>query len=559
MGLEDIYFKINQDIINKFQNCNNDYEIENPEISFCSKFLPIFDKNNDGKFNPNEIKNIFENVLSHTEPLGDGFVLNEKTANKIIEQTPELKNNNINKRDFVFFIQELFSSIPTTYSSEDKKIPNSYYPNGNIETEYRENETISYYEDGTIKNSINTKTNETVFYYPNGKIKTNDKNEVSTSYYISGEVYEVKNSDTSLTRYYKNGNIKEKHEINGNRAEYYENGQIKYQLENRYEKSYYENGQLKSSNIPDDNHIYIKYYLNGQVQEIISKDYTITHYDENGNVIQNPDKSDSDKLPDRLDKDNILEVLEKVSLEKYSKEYKIDENEIENILKEIYEDGLNNLSIKTQVTNKYHTGDSYDVSWEDDKIYITNLNTNRKSVIDTQSLIKNFPKNQQYLFLIRLQSMPAEVLEDMSIEALYNSNKVGNNTNGLFCPNTDSMSLNNGTFSTDTIVHELGHAVDHIFENRKYLSERTEIFSSFEEEKLTNNVHSDRNKNYCATNVNEFFAEAYTLIMLGEEYHAQESIETNFPKTFALVKDLLNEIRTLPDETRHRQDLNTKV
>lgn len=605
MELNQIFFKINQNIINRFRELEDDMEFGKYDRFF--QLLTIFDKNGDKKLNPDEVNTVFSMVLNESEKVGDDFILTEKIADKIVENAPTLKKNKISGRDFVFFIQKLFANIGTkSWCNENR------YSNGNLRSEDTERGRITYYEDGTIREEYDKELNKRTSYYPNGKISSIELGERGNSsftrYYLSGKVYKVRNADNSSMTYYENGQIKEQQSKDGSYTQYYENGRIKAQenVEERITEEYYSNGQLKSRfclighkeeyyengqlkyilNLEDDSgDLERSYYENGVLKERCFKDdsgYHITKYDEQGNIVLNSEFDDKKEefkkrlldiasldseeekinLIKELNKDNIIEFLDSSQFS-WSKLINTINNEntkkqifsyLEYVLKECFEVGLENIKSPVQVKNKYHEGDEYKVKWKGEKIYITNTNTKEKSVIDTQKIVQNFPKAMQYWFLIRLQNLPGEVLMDMANEADYTDIAVSSTADGSYNIDNDMINLLDGTFSTGTIVHELGHALDNIFQNNKFSSETSEILSSFEEESMKYKGSSDLS-DYCTTNVREFFAEAYTLMMLGEDYRAAKTIENNFPRTFALLKDLLEEIRRLPKEYRHRQDI----
>lgn len=606
MELNQIFFKINQNIINRFRELEDDMEFGKYDRFF--QLLTIFDKNDDKKLNPDEVNTVFSMVLNESEKVGDDFILTEKIADKIVENAPTLKKNKISGREFVFFIQKLFAKMGTRARCDEDR-----YSNGNLRSKDTERGRITYYEDGTVQEEYDKELNKCTRYYPNGKISSIELGEWGNSsltrYYLSGKVYKVRNADNSSMTYYENGQIKEQQSKDGSYTQYYENGRIKAQenveartteeyysngqLKSRFclighrEEEYYENGQLKYILNPKDDSADLErsYYENGVLKERCFKDdsgYHIIKYDEQGNIVLNSEfdkkeefkkrlldiasfDSEEDKinLIKELNKDNIIEFIDSSQFS-WSKLISTINNEntqkqifsyLENVLKERFEAGLENIKSPVQIKNKYHEGDEYKVKWKGEKIYITNTNTKEKSVIDTQKLVQNFPKAMQYWFLIRLQNLPGEVLMDMANEADYTDIAVSSTADGSYNTDNDMINLLDGTFSTGTIVHELGHALDNIFQNNKFSSETSEILSSFEEENMKYGGGSSNLSDYCTSNVREFFAEAYTLMMLGEDYRAAKTIENNFPRTFALLKDLLEEIRRLPKEYRHRQDI----
>ena len=128
-----------------------------------------------------------------------------------------------------------------------------------------------------------------------------------------------------------------------------------------------------------------------------------------------------------------------------------------------------------------------------------------------------------------------------------------------------------------TIVHELGHSIDNIIIHKKlkiikpksiWKSNQAKIRAAYNNEKqeyiklgmpvykehvIVDPLTGERkqiidNGPYCTMDAQEFFAECYGIIMLGEsaDKSSTECIKKYFPKTFELVKESINEIRSLP-------------
>ena len=89
-----------------------------------------------------------------------------------------------------------------------------------------------------------------------------------------------------------------------------------------------------------------------------------------------------------------------------------------------------------------------------------------------------------------------------------------------------------------TLTHEIGHTY---YNNTTTKNETLE--KSFEEELSTweqsNEKINSGNEVYCTTDIDEFVAEAYILLTSGESPSAY-TICKHFPKTFALVKELID-------------------
>lgn len=591
--MSESFFKFNKEISNYFLDYSpeKNIELEDKEYNRYTPYLNIFDVDKNGSLDSNEIKNIWQSIEKECMSLGDELSINEKGAEKIIKEFD--KDSKLNGKEFINFFKYLLTRITHQTSSWESQKHFIFNLEGGSLQEYRTGDTVyTYYPSGTLE-SISDKDGNNNTYYANGKIASEyKKNGLKRSYYLSGKIFEERKEDGSYIQYFENGNIKNK-SIGNDSISYYENGNISSKYTGNSYTIYYENGQIQESNEVN-GYDFITYYPNGQIKTAIPEDGDMERYDVQGNKIEKPiekeqkeydsyysgqiyetakelnklihtEPIDINVIKNVINKENIVELFKQYHWNEHniikdiqnSTKDKVIQQElityIETTLNDVYSANLKKFPKKTKIENSNWKGAEYKVKWTNAKVYIKNLETNRKSAIDLEKLVKNLPKAERYILLIRLQNLPGEVLEDIAIDANYSNIEMGNA--GDYRDWTDTIQLVGGGFGEGTIVHELGHAIDNLFQEDKYSTGlNNELLSSFKEEKMTN-PYEDSNKYYAATNIKEFFAECYALLMLGDEYRAKECIEKNFPKSFAIVKEMIKEIRQLQPEVRHRQDL----
>ena len=125
--------------------------------------------------------------------------------------------------------------------------------------------------------------------------------------------------------------------------------------------------------------------------------------------------------------------------------------------------------------------------------------------------------------------------------------------------------------SANTIVHELGHAVDFLFfripqsfqpkfqyiygkELKKYEQDgharSTTSRNIFEREVNVKSNDNELGGTYVTNNAQEAFAECYTLLMLGH-CDSEKTIQKYFPETLQCAKEILLETRKKSDWVRH--------
>ena len=188
-------------------------------------------------------------------------------------------------------------------------------------------------------------------------------------------------------------------------------------------------------------------------------------------------------------------------------------------------------------------------------------------------LLENFSYYEKREAIKLINELPVEVLMDISKEVTFAKPRrdlISNNTLGQFELYKDNITLQslgyvyNG-FSLRTITHELGHAIDGIGKLNFASDYNQNFYTCFDNEKkeyLNNgNVRysydagfgdAARNSDiYATANLQEMFAECYTLLMLGS-CKSKYTILKYFPKTLNAAQEMLESIRNLPDKKRHK-------
>ncbi len=238
-----------------------------------------------------------------------------------------------------------------------------------------------------------------------------------------------------------------------------------------------------------------------------------------------------------------------------------------------------NMNFKNQhsvVSNKYHKGDPHSVVQDGTIITVTNKKTGKSRQIDLDVLLKKYPNARDRARVIKqLQSLPGEVLMDIAIETdSFIPAKEGEqvsvgggmacNAAGYYSGSTDTIHLDSNG-STQTLVHEMGHAVDfngRVNNTSSVLNDRN--FKRLFNEEMRNFIAAGNQRyvytpdgngsgtrgSYATANEKEMFAECYTLLMTGN-CGSKAVIERYFPRCLAYINNKIEQNRSLSDSYRH--------
>ena len=594
-----VTLKFNKNISDFFQSFTKNIELQDGENNRFSIFLKMFDINQDNNLNASEVKSIWQKVCQNSKQNGDEFILSEEDSQHIIEEYSKNDDSEI-KKNFIYFIKHLYgyvcqdeslkydftgnikykkeNDITYEYNNgylQSKKYKDgtteTFYANGIIQKQYKLNgDYVEYYSSGKIHKKIN-EDGSFILYYEDGSIKAKG-NETDYTYYYENKQIMKEKKDNIETSYYQNGQVKIS-ESGREYTSYYENGQVKYTNVDGI-KEYYPNGQIKFVTEPS----YIEYYENGKVK-LESKNGTVVEYDDLGNIKENNNSNKifdicnrikialSNNPPDIkycLNSLNIENITDVVHL--YDGDLIESINDIENnndkqklmnymadLLHKIYVNNIKDVKEYSQIKNEYYEGKQYNVRWTENIVYIRNKDSNIESQINLDILCKDYNECQKYILLMQLQELPGEVLDDIANDVTFIDKTISKAHSGEYSPNSDTIQLQHKV-DIETIVHEIGHSLDNIFASNTYRTKNKEFLTYFEEEKMINSYKQYYGSGYASTDEKEFFAECYALMMLGDD-KSKECIENRFPKSFAIIKEMIQEIRQLPPEVRHRQDL----
>ena len=262
-----------------------------------------------------------------------------------------------------------------------------------------------------------------------------------------------------------------------------------------------------------------------------------------------------------------------------------DDVELETINNALSLYDTNKLTLfNNQVKNKNYTGDKFDIKFDGYKATITNKTKNQTFKLDVSKMLDNkyMKEEDKQAFLNEIKTLPGEVLADLSIECNLIGNR--NNMNKEFDEKElkaigeyMSHAFNSGGIAYGfhsamlampnraIITHELGHLMHFCGKDRYHdISDGTwdgDFIKTFESE-LPNylkflETHKDSSRHYCSENQDEFFAETYTYLMLGETGHGEDDvIQKFFPKSYKMVKDRIAEIRRMPLKERNADTEN---
>lgn len=169
----------------------------------------------------------------------------------------------------------------------------------------------------------------------------------------------------------------------------------------------------------------------------------------------------------------------------------------------------------SQVKNDYYTGDEYSVRYNGPIVNIYNETTGEETRLNLQKILQleNFSKGEKLSFLKKIQKLPAEVLENLAIEVAYIKAIDKEDTYTVFGSDfmagasyhqeTMNIFLPEGEF----LIHELGHALDHIFYGDSFdfdtfASMDSEFKAKYDE--LITQYEAKGNKRFDINNPHEF-------------------------------------------------------
>ena len=249
----------------------------------------------------------------------------------------------------------------------------------------------------------------------------------------------------------------------------------------------------------------------------------------------------------------------------------LDEKSKENYLKKInhYYD---KLEIKdSKIKNEFWEGDSFNIKFQGNNIFITNNSTKEKSFINMDDLFKNMKLINKVPMMKYFQELPGEVLFDISkeckkIDSIKEDtfNKITNMISGIlfgevagyYRPITDKITAGNDF----NLVHELGHAIDHHYRCKIFNYAETELDKNFDKafetglQRYEQDKHTKNNRikifgkgEYCTTNKQEMFAMCYNILMTGI---ADKCILYYFPECLEETKNILKATRKLHKNIR---------
>lgn len=210
---------------------------------------------------------------------------------------------------------------------------------------------------------------------------------------------------------------------------------------------------------------------------------------------------------------------------------------------------------RSQVINEHHKGEPYQVTQKDDIIRIKNINTKEVCTVNLEKLFKNVPLDKKIHLKAIVQKLPGEVLADMSVEAgiIDYAPTDEDGVSGFYLEGSDSITTDT---SAETLVHELGHAVDYNgwIINTSSIEASEDFKKIFEEEMKNftdagnkpwdgdNTAQADVGYHYCTKNMREMFAECYTYLMTGDN-QSKGVIEKYFPKCLAFIDNHIAQVR----------------
>ena len=438
---------------------------------------------------------------------------------------------------------------------------------------------------------------------------------------LSKETIEAKYSDKNKYKIdtYKNyiwvfektdNNFKEICEINYNEdSVQYE--KIEYVNDKRYSKEYkisndgkvqvvefYEGYNRTEIYEYNNNYLVNKYdgvynRTKGVAYDNLKKELAVNHIDQ-----QNISKIKID-IYQRLNKDNVIGTFsgfDIITAIQKSKALPKAEKEkmISHITSLLYD--ANKEIRNSKIENNYYKSEKeYHASFSKYSIHVSETWPYKSKWIDFIDIFKYGDNNEfeQVRLQKILQELPPEALMDFAAEVKRFKIQYVNTT-----PNESGHYSYNGTpqgsgkdeivsitQNLETLVHEIGHAMDFSYNNPEKSNQSKACNSEKFQEAFYSGMHryktagytrfsNDKNyksveeqqfdeltldeqskkgfrydSNYCTYKIEEMMAECYTLLILGD-CQSKNVILKNFPECLECAKEIIEETRNLPDEER---------
>ena len=409
--------------------------------------------------------------------------------------------------------------------------------------------------------------------YKRTQFDENEKASFSAFYYDYGKLEHenIINSDGTVIKsiyYNENGNKIEENDYRSGKSEdfeikkYYDDGTLLYTYD----------GLTKKYDCPDAKDLKAFIYSKNSLGLPISKNTEIKE-----TVLKKVTADNVTALLEAYKDSTGVDLLQDISDEWAisSSEMKEIKDHINKCLNEKYDIPNDFDNISSQVKNEYHTGPEFSVKKQNDIITVKNKSTGKEHSIDLEKILANVSTDKKARLKNLIQELPGEVLEDLSIEVskIFEAEEDGA-IMGFYDPGADLIPISNilinGSDSIsmvnedeETLVHEIGHAVDFngylsntstIGNNKDFVKINSEEMKKYIE--AGNKRYNDDDKstqtssNYCTTNDLEMFAECYTLLMTGNN-NSKECILKYFPETLKVVEQHINETRKLAESKRH--------
>lgn len=280
--------------------------------------------------------------------------------------------------------------------------------------------------------------------------------------------------------------------------------------------------------------------------------------------------SNIEKHIKEISKENVLEILDKYLkinkdrenlCEAIQSERGLDENQkqkylghIQKCIKDRCGFDIFYTQDNSKIKNQYYESDNYSIKWNLTKVTIENKDTGETTECDFINRIKNIPLNYQYKTLNFLQKLPAEVLVVAARLADFSEQLDGTqesyDVKGQYNNVLNKLKLRYNDFSTETLCHELGHALDDFYtfsryslkdNNKNPASHSIEFIATYLTELSKIPKEAISQLGYASSSVDEMFAECYALTRTGD-CQSKETILKYFPKTFELAKEYAKSI-----------------